>query len=125
LALVNRARLSSALAEQGLSNSAYADPATAARLGKLIGASAILYVALSIEIEGLGGGFVVRQTVDASCTYELITVSTVQTTATGSADGSAERSAAVGGSPSLAFAMLRRNAVDACADDLIERLSLR
>jgi hypothetical protein len=123
--LVSRARLSAVLAEQGLSNSAYADPATAARLGKLIGASAILHVSLAIEVEGQRGGFVDRQTVDASSTYELITVTTAQITANGSADGSEERRAAAGGAASESFAVLRRRAVDACADDLVEQLNLR
>jgi len=116
--LVDRNRLGAVLQEQGFSNSAYADPATAAKLGKIVGASHVLSASLEVDVEENRGAFVTTVSFDASSDYELIEVSTARIGAGGSADGSAEAKAPSGGSPT-ALSKTRRAAIDACAEDLL------
>jgi hypothetical protein len=122
--LVTRARLDAVLQEQGLSNSAYADPGTAAKLGRILGASHILHVTLSIDVNSTRG-LVDHETVDASSDYEFIEVDTARIIANGSADGSDDREAPGGGQFSTSGTSSRRTAIDACANDVIAQLSLR
>lgn len=121
--LVSRHRLNAILQEQGFSNSQYADPSTAASLGKILGASHILWSKLSVEIDGQDGEFVSKLSVSASADYELISVSTARILSTGTADGSDDTESAAGGQVSGGQAA-RRNAIDTCADDLISQVTL-
>jgi hypothetical protein len=121
--LLSRARLRAVLAEQGLSNSDYADPSTAAELGKVVGASDILWAKLSIDVAGTNGGFVAKASVNASADFELISVSTAVITRTGTAEGNDDEDT-VPQSASSAVTRLRHNAVDGCAEDLAGQLHL-
>jgi hypothetical protein len=119
--LVDRARLSAVLREQGLSNSAYADPSTAAQLGKIIGASRILYATLQVDSQLKQGGFVNSLGVSASSSFEMLDVSTAQIRASGIADGSSEERSATG-TPLGSGSRTRRAAIDQCADELLKNL---
>jgi len=121
--LLSRTRLDSVLQEQGFSNSAYADPSTAAKLGKIIGASHILHATLTIDTER-SSGLMEHEKFQASSDFELIEVSTARIISTGSADGSQERSAAGGGMLPGSMSEVRRGAVDDCAENLVSQLAL-
>ncbi|HEY0798948.1 MAG TPA: hypothetical protein VGD50_07345 [Candidatus Baltobacteraceae bacterium] len=123
--LVDRLRLQSVLSELGFANSAYADPATAAKLGKLVGASSILHATLSVDVEQSADQLNNQETIDVESDYGLIEVQTARITATGSADGSQERDAVAGGGYAVSALGARRAALDACADDLIDQLALK
>src|SRR5580658_9406574 len=56
--VVDRKRLADVIAEQGFSNSDYADPKTAAALGRIVGASRILHVSASLEVDNNSGALV-------------------------------------------------------------------
>lgn len=121
--LVTRDRLYAAIREQGFSNSAYADPATAAKLGKVVGASRILYVTLSIDVE-TSSGLLTRETYDVSSDYEVIDVSTARILSTGTGQGSNERRAAGGGGDFTTSALKTRQvAIDGCAEDVIGQVT--
>jgi hypothetical protein len=119
--VVSRDRLADVLQEQGLSNSAYADPATAARLGRIVGASQILHVDLSLTVNASGGAFVTTVRVQAEGNYELIGVSTARIINAGSAQGADSEQAPAGGTIKPLDSM-RQAAIDACAADLVTRL---
>lgn len=121
--VVDRARLSAALREQGLSNSAYADPKTAASLGKIVGASRILHLFMSIEASESSGAYLTTHQVDAAASFTLVGVDTARIVAAGNASGSAQRQAA-GSGEQYSAAMLRREAVDACADDIVVQIDV-
>jgi hypothetical protein len=121
--LVTRDRLAAAIREQGLSNSAYADPATAAQLGKVIGASQILHVTLAIDVSQTSG-LMEHEKYDATSDFTVIEVATARVVATGSGEGQTERSAAGGGDFTDSAARVRRSAIDACADDVVGQLNL-
>lgn len=121
--LLSRARLRAVLAEQGFSNSDYADPSTAAELGKVIGASDILWAKLSVDVSATNGGFVAKASVEASADFELISVSTAVITQTGTADGDDDEDSVSQFNSSI-VTRLRHNAVDGCATDLAGQLRL-
>jgi hypothetical protein len=121
--LVSRSRLGAVLAEQGLSNSDYADPRTAANLGRIVGANEILWVEMTLDASGTDGGFVAKADVDASAEFELITVSTAVITRTGTADGTDDQDSVTQFSDGT-LTRLRHTAIDACADDLVGQLHL-
>lgn len=122
--LVTRERLSAALAEQGLSHKAYADPATSAKLGRVIGASHILHVTLTLDENPSNGTLVKHDRYDVASDYELIEVATARITANGTAGGSEDREAPGGGDFTESASAARRAAIDACAEDLISQLPL-
>jgi peptidoglycan-synthase activator LpoB len=121
--LVTRQRLGAVLQEQGFSNSNYADPETAASLGRIIGAGYILWAKLSVDLGDQQGTFVTKVTADVSADFELINVSTARITSTGTADGSNDDDSAAGGNVGN-LTLLRRSAIDACAEDLVSQVQL-
>jgi curli biogenesis system outer membrane secretion channel CsgG len=123
--LVDRDRLDRLIREQGFSNSAYADPHTAARLGKLVGADRFLNVQLSVKVETDRGAFVVTVAYQVSADFTLVDVSTGQINSSGSADGGAQDkvSAGTGNVSSIELEALRRRAIDDCIDDLVQQLT--
>jgi curli biogenesis system outer membrane secretion channel CsgG len=124
-ALVDRTRLDKIIREQGFSNSGYADPHTAARLGKLAGAEQFLNVNLTEKMEADRGAFMVTVACRVSADFTLVDVSTGRIMSEGSADGDAQDKMAsgVGNVSSIALENLRRTAVDLCIDDLIQQLT--
>jgi len=123
--LVDRDRLDRVIAEQGFSNSAYADPHAAARLGKLVGAERILNVQLSAKMEADRGAFLVTVACQVSAEFSLVNVSTGQIETSGSADGGAQEklSAGTGNVSPIELDALRRQAIDGCIDDLVQQLT--
>jgi curli biogenesis system outer membrane secretion channel CsgG len=119
--LVDRARLSAVIHEQGLSNSIYADPKTGAALGKIAGASDLLHVSVAIEAERDDGAYltIVRVSVDA--TYSLVGVNTARIVRRGTAEGEDQRQYSRG-SPITEVLGIRRNALSACADDITQQI---
>lgn len=122
-AVVDRARLDAILREQGFSNSSYADPATAVKLGKLLGAAEILHVSLSIEQSVEQGGFVSSVSVDVTASFDLIDVESGSIVRSSSASGSASDQISRGSSRSIQSGKLRRAAIADCVDDLAGQVS--
>jgi hypothetical protein len=120
--LLSRTRIREVVAEQGFANSAYADPSTAAKLGRILGATALLNVDLSIVVNESEGAFVTSTELDVSGNYELIEVSTARIRAGGTAEGSADSQRTTGGKPSP-MTMVRRGAIDECAADLVGKVT--
>ena len=120
--IVERARLASVLREQGLSNSAYADPKTAAALGRVLGASRILHIAVTAEASNSAGAYLETHSIDVSASFTMIQVDSGRIVAAGTANGNAQKDFPAGGS-SFSESALYREAVDACADDLIGQLN--
>jgi hypothetical protein len=120
--IVDRARLAAVLREQGLSNSAYADPRTAAELGKIVGASRLLHVTASLEDDSESGAFVTTISATVTASYSLVAVDTARVVDAGTADGTGERRSAAGSLRAGSDERLVRQAVDACADDLADQL---
>jgi curli biogenesis system outer membrane secretion channel CsgG len=123
--LVDRARLDKIIREQGFSNSAYADPHTAARLGKLAGAQQFLNITLTSKMEADRGAFMITVDCHVSADFTLVDVSTGRIANSGSADGDAQDKMAsgVGNVSLIALENLRRTAIDSCIDDLIQQLT--
>lgn len=123
--LVDRERLDKLIKEQGFSNSAYADPATAAKLGKLAGAERFLNVKLTATVDSEHGALVATVAFHVSADFTLVDVSTGRISAEGSADGDAQDKAAAGGGDvsSMVLDRLRRQAIDSCIDDLLTQLT--
>jgi curli biogenesis system outer membrane secretion channel CsgG len=123
--LVDRVHLDRVLREQALSNSAYADPQTAARLGKLVGAQRFLNVELTAKAGADRGGFVTTLAYHVDADFTLVDVSTSGIVASGSADGQGENkvSSARDSVSNVTVDDLRREAIDACVDDLVGQLS--
>jgi len=120
--LVSRTRIAEVIAEQGFSNSAYADPATAAQLGKIVGATDVLHVELTFNVSQTDGALVTSSEVDAEGDFELINVSTSQISKADTAEGSDSEQAATGASLKPA-SLMRRAAIDDCAGDLVDKLT--
>ena len=116
--IVERAKLATVIREQGLSNSAYADPKTAAALGHIVGASHILHVSITAEASRSTGAYIETHSFDVLASFALIGVDTGRIIAAGTASGNAQKSLSSAGG-SVSEAALRREAVDACADDLV------
>jgi len=121
--IVDRNRLSTVIKEQGFSNSAYADPKTAAQLGKLVGASRILTITLTIDANTNSGAFVNSAQVDVSASFSLVAVDSGQVLNAGSAQGTGERQASAGGDSSVSGSQLEREGIDACAQDLASQIT--
>jgi hypothetical protein len=123
--LVDRARLDKIIREQGFSNSAYADPHTAARLGKLAGAEQFLNVTLTSKMEADRGAFMVTIDAHVSADFTLVDVTTGRVINSDSADGDAQDKMAsgVGNVSSIELENLRRTAIDSCIDDLVQQLT--
>jgi len=119
--IVERARLAPVIREQGLSNSAYADPKTAAALGRIVGASRILHIAVTAEATNSAGAYLQTHVVNVWASFTLIGVDTGRIIAAGTASGNAQKqlSSAAG---SYSEAVLFREAADACADDLVGQI---
>jgi hypothetical protein len=122
--LVTRDRLYAAIREQGLSNSAYADPSAAAKLGKIVGATHILHVTIGVDVER-SEGLVMRETYDVSSDYEVIEVSTARIVSNGTGDGNEERRAAGGGDFTASALKTRQSAIDSCAEDIIGQITIK
>lgn len=120
--LLSRTRIAEVLAEQGFANSAYADPSTAAQLGRILGATALLIVDLSLNVDESNGAFVTATEIDAEGNYELIEVSTARIRAGGTAEGSSDSQRTTGEEP-RAMTMVRRAAIDECAADLVDKVT--
>jgi hypothetical protein len=123
--LVDRQRLDRIIREQGFSNSAYADPHTAARLGKLAGAERFLNVQLAAKTETDRGAFMLTVAYNVTADFNLVDTSTGTISASGSADGDAQdkEPATSGTVSSIALDALQRQAIDACIDDLVGQLT--
>jgi hypothetical protein len=119
--IVDRARLGSVIREQGFSNSMYADPKTAAALGKIAGASRLLHVMLSITGERNDGAMMTIVRMRAEATYSLVGVDTAKIISEGTAEGEDEKDFARG-SPLSDIGSIRRNALDACCDDITQQV---
>lgn len=124
--LVDRMRLDKIIREQGFSNSAYADPHTAARLGKLAGAEQFLNITLTSKMEADRGAFMITVACHVSADFTLVDVSTGRVTNSGSADGDAQNKmpSGVGNVSSIELENLRRTALDSCIDDLVQQLTV-
>ena len=120
--VVERAKLASVLREQGLSNSAYADPKTAAALGRVLGASRILHIAVTAEASDSAGAYLETHSIDVSASFTMIEVDNGLIVAAGTANGNAQKNSPTGGS-SYSESALYKEAIDACADDLIGQLN--
>jgi curli biogenesis system outer membrane secretion channel CsgG len=96
-AIFNRTELSAIIREQGLSNSAYADPATAAKLGKLAGVAQMFIGSLHENETEQPGGFLLKRTVEVALDYQLIDVSTGRVYKADSLSGLSESRAPNGG----------------------------
>lgn len=118
--LVSRTRINEVLEEQGFANRGYADPKTAAQLGKILGATDILHVELTFNVSQTSGAFVTSREVDASGDFELIDVTTAQIKNADTAEGS-DSAQATTGAPLKAISLMRRVALDSCADDLVDK----
>jgi curli biogenesis system outer membrane secretion channel CsgG len=123
--LVDRVHLDRVLREQALTSSAYADPQTAARLGKLVGAQRFLNVELTAKAGVDRGSFVTTISYHVDADYTLVDVSTSGIVSSGSADGQGDNkvSSAQNSVSTVAVDDLRRQAIDACVDDLVAQLS--
>lgn len=116
--VVDRKRLAAVIAEQGFSNSDYADPKTAAALGRIVGASRILHVSASLEVSNNTGALVSNREADVSASFQLVGVDTARIVAAGTADGTGQRRAGDIGSDTRII----DQAIDDCADDLSEQI---
>jgi len=123
--LVDREVISKLIREQGFSNSAYADPKTASKLGKLAGAERFLFVQLTSKVESDRGSFVTTVAYHVSGDFKLDDVSTGSISSQGSADGDAQDKFSTGSGDvsTIALDKLRRQGIDACIDDLMQQLS--
>jgi hypothetical protein len=120
--IVDRARLSAALREQGLSNSPYADPKTAAALGKLVGAQRLLHVtSITAEDDTEAGAFLVTHKVIVSASFQMVEVATARILLAGNAEGSGVKQTPSGASPLMS--QLLRDAVNGCADDTSDQMT--
>jgi len=119
--IVDRARLAAVIHEQGFSNSMYADPKTAAALGKIAGASRLLHVTLSVTGERSDGAMMTIVKFTADATYSLVGVDSARIISEGTAEGEDEKDYARG-SPVTDIASIRRNALDACCDDVMQQI---
>jgi curli biogenesis system outer membrane secretion channel CsgG len=115
--VVDRKRLADVIAEQGFSNSDYADPKTAAALGRIVGASRILHVSASLEVDNNSGALVSNREADVSASFQLVGVDTARIVAAGTADGTGQRKAGDGSDTRII-----NQALDDCADDLAEQV---
>ena len=101
-----------------LLNSDYADPKTAAALGRIVGASRILNVSASLEVDNNTGALVSNREADVSASFQLVGVDTTQRIiAAGTADGTGQRRAGDGSDTRIV-----NQAIDDCADDLAEQI---
>ncbi len=120
--IVNREHLRDVMEEQRFSHSQFADPSTAAALGRIVGASDILYVELSMDDSSTSGPFVSAHHLDASASFTLVAVTTAAVTKSGVAQGAGERDVTTGASTSDSPLSLQGEAISACADDLLTQL---
>jgi len=116
--VVDRRRLAAVIAEQGFSNSDYADPQTAAALGKIVGASRILHVEASLEIDDNTGQLVSDRQADVSASFQLVGVDTARIIAAGTAEGTGERRP----NGNTSDRKIIDAAIDDCADDLAQQV---
>jgi curli biogenesis system outer membrane secretion channel CsgG len=123
--VVDRQRLQAVIKEQGLSNSAYADPATAAALGKIAGASRLLNVDLGVDTTSLSGPFVTYHKCEVSAAYTLVGVDTATVLAAGNVSGVGDRKVSSAAVTEISPAQLEREALEACATDLASELDNR
>ena len=120
--VVERAKLQAVKQEQGFSNSSYSDPKTAAALGRILGVSRILHIAVSAEASSSAGVYINTYAIDVSASFTMIGVDTARVLAAGTASGNVQKQFSSSGG-SVSESALRREAVDACADDLITQLN--
>jgi curli biogenesis system outer membrane secretion channel CsgG len=122
--LVDRDRLDRLIREQGLSNSDYADPHLAAKLGKLAGAQALLNIQLTTKLASDQGTFVTTLQCDVSANFSLVDVSTGRIAVEDSSDGDSEDKISAGTNTvsSMVSDGLRRQAIDSCVEDMVQKL---
>jgi hypothetical protein len=118
-----RTQLAALVKEQGFSNSAYADPATAAQLGKLAGVAQMLIGTLRVSVTDEQGHFVLRRNVEADVDYQLVEVSTGRVLKADSLSGSDETTAPAGGSFPRTLSELRRKAIGSVVESVSEALA--
>lgn len=119
--IVDRSRLEAIKREQGLSNSPYADPKTAAALGKILGAQRMLALSsLSLENEDEPGPLVMRYKVEASASFQMLEVATARVLVAGTADGTGGKETTPG--VGVNRAQLIRDALSDCADDVVNQV---
>ena len=118
-----RTQLAALVKEQGFSNSAYADPATAAQLGKLAGVAQMLIGTLRISVTDDQGRFVLRRSVEADLDYQLVEVDTGRVLKADSLSGSDETTAPAGGTFPRTVTDLRRKAISSVVDSVAGALA--
>jgi curli biogenesis system outer membrane secretion channel CsgG len=120
--VVDRSRLAAVIREQGFSNSSYADPAKAAALGKIVGASRILHVTISLEASNSSGPYLKTSEVDITASYTMVGVDSARIVKAGTAEGSARAQYSAGNEGASSPSRQTREAIDDCVNDLVSQL---
>jgi hypothetical protein len=123
--LVDRDRVDRLIREQGFSNSDYADPHLAAKLGRLAGAQELLNTQLAIKLALDQGRFVANLQCEVNANYSLVDVSTGRIVSEDSSYGESQNkvSAATSSVSPIAADALRRQAIDSCVEDMVQKLT--